>query len=128
MQYTSSLSRSDLIKLATKSFFENVDKKKLDSALACFHDGAIYTEQTSHTRYCGKEEISNYLNSIFNSNNKISHKDFTYTVDKNNGRIAVAYSVEYIDNKNETLTQNNTAFMRIRDDKLQEVYVYVSQD
>ena len=42
MQYEPTLSRAQLIELATKSYFANVDAKNLEAALDCFHDEALF--------------------------------------------------------------------------------------
>jgi hypothetical protein len=45
MQYEPTLSRAELIELATKSYFGNVDKKDMDATLACFNDEALFCVQ-----------------------------------------------------------------------------------
>lgn len=41
MQYPSTLDREGLIRLATKTYFGNVDAKNMEATLDCFHDTAI---------------------------------------------------------------------------------------
>jgi ketosteroid isomerase-like protein len=126
MQYQSTLSRDELIKLATKTYFGNVDKKNMEKTLACFHDEALFTVQTSFTRHSGKAEIQRMFETFFSSYKKIVHRDFNCTVDEGNGRIAASFIADLWDHKGKKTSLYNTNFWRIRDDKFQEVYVYMS--
>ena len=87
MQYEPGLTRDQLIELATKTYFGNVDAKNLEGALACFHDEALFCVQTAFTRHAGKAEIKRMFEDFFGAYAKIVHKDFTCTVDEKNGRI-----------------------------------------
>jgi ketosteroid isomerase-like protein len=126
MQYQSTLSHDELIELATMKYFGNVDKKDMAKTLACFHDSAQFTVQTSFTVHNGKAAIQEMFETFFGSFETIIHRDFTCTVDAKNGRIAAQFIAEMIDDKGETTILNNTNFWRIRGDKFQEVYVYMS--
>lgn len=126
MQYQSTLNRAGLIDLATQKYFGNVDAKNLDAVLDCFHDEALFTVQTAHTVHAGKAEIRRMFEDFFSAYEVIVHKDFTCTVDEKNGRITAVFNVVLKDAEgNETLMQN-TNFWRVREDKFQEVYVYMS--
>ena len=103
MQYEPELSRDELIELATKTYFGNVDAKNMDAALECFHDGAL-----------------------FGAYETIIHRDFTCTVDEAHGRIAASFVAELTDADGGVTLLNNTNFWRVRDGKFQEVYVYMS--
>lgn len=126
MQYQSSLSHDELIELAIEKYFGNVDKKDMAKSLACFHDTAQFTVQTSFTVHNGKPEIKEMFSTFFSSFETIVHRDFTCTVDAKNGRIAAQFIAEMVDDKGETTLLNNTNFWRVRGDKFQEVYVYMS--
>ncbi|MEO0411534.1 MAG: nuclear transport factor 2 family protein [Pseudomonadota bacterium] len=126
MQYQSSLDRDGLIDLAINKYFGNVDKKDMAATLACFHDSAQFTVQTSFTVHNGKTEIERMFTDFFGAYETIIHRDFTCTVDEKNGRIAANFVAEMIDDKGETTLLYNTNFWRIRGDQFQEVYVYMS--
>lgn len=128
MQYQSVLDRSELLDLALKKYFGNVDAKNLDLVLDCFHDNAMVTVQTAFTVHEGKENIKRMFIDFMGAYKTIIHKDFTCTVDERNGRIVAAFTAE-LENEDGTWTRlNNTNFWRIRDDKFQEVYIYMSGD
>ncbi|MDM8010786.1 MAG: nuclear transport factor 2 family protein [Parasphingorhabdus sp.] len=126
MQYEPELSRDELIELATKTYFGNVDAKNMDAALECFHDGALFCVQTAFTRHSGKEEIRRMFEDFFGAYETIIHRDFTCTVDEANGRIAASFVAELTDADGGVTLLNNTNFWRVRDGKFQEVYVYMS--
>jgi len=126
MQYQSSLNAEELVTLATQNYFGNVDQKNLQATLNCFHDEALFTIQTSFTLHSGKTAIKEMFENFFDSYETIIHRDFTCTVDEKNGRIAANFIAELIDKKGQKTLLNNTNFWRIRDNKFQEIYVYMS--
>jgi ketosteroid isomerase-like protein len=126
MQYKSPYNRKQLIDFATKKYFGNVDKKNLAKTLDCFHDGALFTIQTAHTTHSGKGEIKRMFEDFFAGYKKIVHKDFTCTVDEKNGRIAASFKAVLTGHDGKKTTLHNTNFWRLRGDKFQEVYVYMS--
>ncbi|HIF10329.1 MAG TPA: nuclear transport factor 2 family protein [Sneathiellales bacterium] len=126
MQYESKLDREQLIDLATKSYFGNVDDKNLDAVLTCFHDEALFTIQTDRTTHSGSGEIRCMFQDFFDDYEKIIHKNFVCTADEENGRICAVFDVEVTDLEGNVTRMRNTNFWRVRGDKFQEVYVYMS--
>jgi ketosteroid isomerase-like protein len=126
MQYEPTLSRADLIELATKSYFGNVDKKDMDATLACFNDEALFCVQTAFTRHAGKDAIRRMFEDFFGAWKSIVHKDFVCTVDEKNGRITASFEAVLTAEDGSVTQFFNTNFWRIRDGKFQEVYVYFS--
>ncbi|WP_369025456.1 nuclear transport factor 2 family protein [Qipengyuania sp. RANM35] len=126
MQYAPTLSRDELLDLATQKYFANVDAKDMDATLACFHDEALFCVQTAFTRHSGKAEIRRMFEDFFAGYADIVHKDFTCTVDEANGRIAASFEAVLTGHDGEVTRLFNTNFWRIRDGKFQEVYVYMS--
>lgn len=126
MQYQSTLDRDGLIDLAVYKYFANVDKKNLADVLNCFHDNAMLTVQTSFTRHVGKENIGRMFTDFMGAYEEIIHRDFSFAVDETNGRINASFIAELIDKDGQRTILKNTNFWRIRDDKFQEVYVYMS--
>lgn len=130
MQYEPTLSHDDLIELATRTYFGNVDAKNIDAALDCFHDEALFCVQTAFTRHSGKAEIRRMLEDFTSSYTTIVHRDFTCTVDAANGRIVASFVAEVHDADGNVTLLYNTNFWRMRTGpdgtKFQEVYVYMS--
>ncbi len=126
MQYQCNLNEQGLIDLAVNQYFGNVDKKDLRAVLNCFHDNAMLTVQTTFTRHEGKQNIGRMFKDFFDNHDVIIHRDFTYTVDEVNGRIVASFVAELKDSEDNTTYLHNTNFWRIRDNKFQEVYVYMS--
>lgn len=126
MQYAPTLSRAELIELATIRYFGDVDKKNLDAALDCFNEEALFCVQTAFTRHAGKAEIRRMFEDFFGAFETIVHKDFTCSVDEKNGRITASFEAVLTGHDGSVTRFFNTNFWRIRDGKFQEVYVYFS--
>jgi ketosteroid isomerase-like protein len=126
MQYQSTLGKDELVDLALNKYFAQVDAKNLDAVLDCFHDNAMITVQSAFTTHVGKEEIKRMFVDFMESHRTIIHRDFTCTVDQKNGRIAACFTAELEDHDGGKVLLENTNFWRIRDDKFQEVYIYMS--
>ena len=126
MPYEPTLSRDELIDLATIQYFGNVDKKNMDAALACFNDEALFCVQTAFTRHVGKAEIKRMFEDFFGAYETIVHKDFVCTVDEKNGRITASFEAVLTGHDGSVTRFFNTNFWRVRDGKFQEVYVYFS--
>jgi ketosteroid isomerase-like protein len=126
MQYQSPLSRDQLVELAISNYFGNVDAKNLDAVLDCFHDNAMITVQTAFAVHAGKDAIRRMFVDFMGAWETIVHRDFTCTVDEGNGRIAACFTAELVDADGNTTLLYNTNFWRIRDDRFQEVYIYMS--
>lgn len=126
MQYQSTLSRQQLIELAVTRYFASVDQKDLEATLACFHDTALFTVQTSFTQHVGKDNIRRMFGDFFASFKTIVHRDFTCTVDAKNGRITANFSADLVGYDGTCTVLDNTNFWRVRGDRFQEVYVYMS--
>ena len=126
MQYQSSLERDGLVDLALQKYFANVDRKDLDAVLDCFHDNAMITVQTAFTVHAGKENIRRMFVDFMGAWETIIHRDFTCTVDETNGRITACFTAELTHSECNTTLLYNTNFLRIREDKFQEVYIYMS--
>ena len=126
MQYHSSLNRAQLEQLAIHDYFGNVDAKNLDAVLDCFHDNAMITVQTAFTVHDGKDNIERMFVDFMGAWKTIVHKDFTCTVDEKNGRITANFVAELEDEDGNVTVLHNTNFWRIRGDKFQEVYIYMS--
>ena len=126
MQYQSSLDREGLIELAINKYFASVDRKDLDAVLDCFHDNAMITTQTSFTTHAGKENIKRMFIDFMSAFDVIVHRDFNCTVDEDNGRISASFVAELTDSEGGKTYLENTNFWRIRDNKFQEIYVYMS--
>lgn len=126
MQYQSDLNRNGLIDLAINRYFANVDKKELGAVLGCFHDNAIITIQTAFASHVGIENIKRMFIDFMGAYETIIHRDFTCTVDERNGRITASFIAELITADSNKTVLENTNFWRVRGDKFQEVYIYMS--
>lgn len=128
MQYQSSLDRQGLAELALEKYFANVDAKNLDAVMDCFHENAMLTVQNVFVVHDTKDAIRRMFVDFMGSFETIIHRDFECTIDEKNGRMVASFVAELIDAEGNTTLLHNTNFWRIRGDKFQEVYVYMSGD
>lgn len=126
MQYPPSLDRDGLIKLALHDYFGSVDAKNMAATLACFHDTAHLTVQTSFTRHAGIAEIERMFEGFFGAYETIVHKDFTCTVDAANGRISASFEAVLTAADGSVTRLFNTNFWAVRDGRFEAVAVYMS--
>lgn len=126
MQYEPTLGHAQLIDLAIKRYFANVDAKNMEAVLDCFHDEALFCVQTAFTRHAGKAELRRMFEDFFGAWETIIHKDFTCTVDEKNGRITASFEAVLTAADGSQVQFFNTNFWRVRDGRFQEVYVYFS--
>lgn len=126
MQYQSTLNRDGLIELALNRYFANVDARNIEAVLECFHDNAMITVQTAFATHVGSAGIRRMFEDFMSAYETIVHRDFTCTVDEKNGRIAASFTAELVDHEGNTTLLENTNFWRIREDRFQEVYIYMS--
>lgn len=126
MQYQSDLNRNELIDLAINKYFANVDKKELAAVLECFHDNAIITIQTAFASHVGIENIKRMFIDFMGAYDTIIHRDFTCTADEANGRITASFIAELTTADGDKTVLENTNFWRVRGNKFQEVYIYMS--
>jgi ketosteroid isomerase-like protein len=126
MQYEPTLNRAELIDLAIKRYFAQVDAKNMDAVLDCFQDEALFCVQTAFTRHAGKAELRRMFTDFFDSWQTIIHKDFICTVDEKNGRISASFEAVLTGHDGSVTRLFNTNFWRVRDGKFQEVYIYMS--
>lgn len=120
------LSRDQLVELATRSYFGNVDRKDLEAVLDCFHDTAHLTVQTAFTRHDGKAALRRMFRDFFTAYARIRHYDFDCIVDEKEQRINARFDVELVDERGVATALYNTNFWRVRDGRFQEVFVYMS--
>lgn len=126
MQYPCSLDRAGLVDLALNRYFAAVDRKDLAATLACFHDEALFTVQTSFTTHAGKAELARMFTDFFAAWEQIVHKDFVTTVDAAHGRIAASFEAVLTAADGSVTRLFNTNFWKVRGEKFQEVHVYMS--
>ena len=86
----------------------------------------ILAVQTAFTTHAGREEIRRMFVDFMDTWKTIIHKDFTSTIDEKNGRITASFTAELEDHDGNWTTLHNTNFWRIRGNKFQEVYIYMS--
>ena len=123
MQYSCSLDREALTTLVVERFLGALDGNDVDSILDCLHDCAHFCVQTHFMTVSGKAAIGEAFNRYAQKGGTASVSEVEPIVDAKNGRVAIACAMQP---KGSSETQGNTLFFRIREDRIQDMYFYLS--
>jgi len=123
MQYSCSLDRHALTTLVVERFLGALAGNDVDAVLDCLHDCAHFCVQTHFMTASGKKEIGDALGRYSGKGAQVSVAELEPIVDAKNGRVAVVCAIRP---QGSSETQSNTLFFRVRDDRIQDIYFYVS--
>lgn len=121
MQYACSLDRQGLASLVGR-FVDALSNPDAETALGCLHDTAYFCVQTHFLTASGTDAIRSLLGAYSEQARRTDIADRQMIIDAKNGRVAVACSMRPEGGDG----QANTLFFRIRDDRIQEVYLYIA--
>lgn len=121
------LNREQLIDMAQKQYFANVDKKDLQAVTRCFNEDAVFTIQSSFTVHEGREDgIKGMFERLFENHSSILHSDFETIADPEGQSVSSRFRVElnHVDGSHVTLMNVNHWYLK--DGKFQRVFVWMS--
>ena len=121
MQYPCAVDREGLASLATR-FIEALSADDAQAALNCLHDTAYLCVQSHFLAASGREGIAERLETFARKAGRTTLENVQTIVDAKNGRVAVACSMSPTGGAR----QENTMFFRVRDDRIQEAYLYIA--
>ncbi|MEQ8388055.1 MAG: nuclear transport factor 2 family protein [Alphaproteobacteria bacterium] len=122
---TKRLSREELIDIAQKKYFGNVDKKNMQAVLANFNPDAVFTIQSHFTVHEGRDEgIRKMFEGLFEYDT-ILHADFETIADVEGQAVSSRFRVE-LDKGSEHTTLMNVNHWYLKDGKFQRVFVWMS--
>lgn len=116
------------VDIVTKRYFDGVDNKNLQQVLDCFNPDAVLTEQTSNTVHNGIDAISAMFERLFADFSDIWHGNFVHTGDPDTNAICSQFTVLITPNGGDELRYENCNRFYLKNDKFQQVYVYMSGD
>lgn len=121
------LSEPDLI-ARVEHYFAAVDRMDLPATLACFTDDARVTIATFDTVYGGREtEIRGMFTRLFARYASVWHGGFDHVVQAP-ARIASRFTVRNLSHQAQATVKHNCNFFRLREDRFDEMVVYMSGD
>ena len=127
MSPSSSAENARLIRRA-ETYFAAVDRMDLAATLACFTTHARFTIATFNTVYEGRDAAIRAMFERLNTRYaKVWHGDFDHVVQAPD-RIASRFRVENLTFDGRALVKHNCNFFRLRGDRFEEVFVYMSGD
>jgi hypothetical protein len=121
MQYSCTLDRAGIAAMADR-FVEAVASADREAALECLHDTAYFCVQTHFAAASGRQAIAAVLDRYREKVGSIEVTEAQSIVDAKNGRVAIACSMRPRGGE----AQGNTLFFRFRDDRIQDVFLYLS--
>ncbi|RGP53647.1 nuclear transport factor 2 family protein [Pseudomonas abyssi] len=122
------LNREQLIDLATKQYFANVDCKNMDAVLACFHPDVQFTIQTDNLTHPGVEGVRKMFEGLFSTYDEIWHGDFEMAADDATQTVCARFNVYLKDPAGNETRLSNCNFWYVRDGKFERVFVFMSGD
>ncbi len=121
------LREHDLIALVER-YFAAVDRMDLQATLDCFTADARVTIATFDTVYAGRAtEIGAMYERLFTRYARVWHGNFEHVVQAP-GRIASRFTVRNRSHQGQTTVKHNCNFFRLRDDRFEDMVVYMSGD
>lgn len=119
--------RQHYIDMVEKHYFGNVDQKRMQEVLDCFHENASLTVQTAPITHEGRDSgVREMFATLFDSYELIWHGNFEHTVDVENECIATRFDVRLKDHEGVEVELHNCNFWYCRDGKFQRVFVFMS--
>ena len=123
------LNETELYNIVTKSYFGNVDLKKIDNVLDCFAKDATLTIQTDNLTHRGRDnEIKRMFSDFLPAFDIIWHGNFKPIIDVESQSIAVQFNALRLRYDGiEERAQNINLFF-LSEGKFSEVYIYMSDE
>ncbi len=120
------LTRAQLIELVETHYFGNVDAKRLEPAVKCFHADAVLGVQTAGVVHVGETAIRRMFTDFFGSTKTIFHGDYSHVVDVEAQRIASQFVARNTYNDGRQIEMRNCNFFELRDGLFTRVTIYMS--
>ncbi|HSW18254.1 MAG TPA: nuclear transport factor 2 family protein [Ramlibacter sp.] len=119
--------RAALIALVER-YFAAVDRMDLAATLDCFCADARFCIATFDTVYEGRDSgLRAMYERLFGRYQRVWHGDFDHVVE-GPGRVASRFRVENTLVDGSVRVKNNCNFFRVREERFDEVFVYMSGD
>tara|TARA_B100001996_G_scaffold229843_1_gene177192 strand:- start:374 stop:766 length:393 start_codon:yes stop_codon:yes gene_type:complete len=123
------LNRDDLLNIVTKSYFGNVDLKKIDQVLECFTENAILTVRTDNLSHKGRnQDIQRMFTDFFKSFFVIWHGDFDPIIDEENQSVVIRFNALRLRFDGVEERAQNVNIFRFTDGKFSEIEIYMSDE
>jgi ketosteroid isomerase-like protein len=120
------LMRAQLIELVETHYFGNVDAKRLEPALACFHPDATLSIQTAGASHTGAAAIRRMFTDFFGSTRTIYHGDYSHVIDVEAQRIASQFVARNAYDDGRKVEMRNCNFFVLKDGRFAHVTIYMS--
>lgn len=119
------MTREQMIDLV-KRYFRGVDDMDFDAVAGTLDAECVFTVETHGARFLGHAEVERMLRRLWDDHAAVSHRDFTYVPDPEEGRIAARFSVVNTDHDGNQAHKSNCNFFEIRDRRFSRIAVYMA--
>ena len=107
-------------------YFNGVDQQSFDEIAATLSDNCIFSVETHGVKLQGKKEIATMFARLWANHRAVEHKDFSYIVAPEGGRIATQFTVVNTEMDGSFTYKSNCNFFDIVDNKFTHVAVYMA--
>jgi hypothetical protein len=107
-------------------YFSGVDQQSFDEIAATLSDNCIFSVETHGVRLQGYNEIATMFAGLWANHRAVEHKDFSYIVAPDIGRIATQFTVVNTELDGSYIYKSNCNFFSIVDNKFTHVAVYMA--
>lgn len=123
------LSADELTGAVMHGYFEKVDRKELADVLAGFSPGATLTVQTDSVTFEGRDTgIKEMFGGFFEAYASVSHNGIELVVDEGRQRVAAQFDAVRTTHDGKEETASNCNFFRFKDGKIDQVFIYMSDE
>lgn len=119
------MTRANMIALVERYFY-GVDSEDFSVITETLTEDCIFSVETHGVRLTDPQDKSTMFSKLWQKHAAVLHKDFTYVVDVENGRIAAQFTVENRETNGDLTKKSNCNFFQIRSGKFSRIQVYMA--
>ena len=109
-----------------RTYFAGVDGEDLGLVFSTLADDCLFSVETHHVKLVGRSEITSMFERLWAEHKAVSHDQFKYITDPENGRVAVQFRVTNTLNDGGLVFKSNCNFFTVTDGMFSAVNVYMA--
>jgi predicted secreted hydrolase len=119
------MNRTEMIALVVQ-YFDGVDQENYEKITSTLTDDCVFSVETHGVRLTERADIFAMFAKLWASHATVLHKDFSYVVDLETGRIAAQFTVVNTELSGDITKKSNSNFFRIKNGKFSHIAVYMA--
>jgi hypothetical protein len=121
------MTKQQMIDLVER-YFQGVDAMNFGTIAETLDDECILTVETHRVQFQGIVEIEQMFRRLWHDHAAVSHQDFFYVPDPDEGRIATQFSVVNTHHDGSKIHKSNCNFFEIHDSRFCRISIYMAGD